>query len=136
MIENPSLGDVVSSFQLSKRVVDVSNINFRDPIEDPIAVIADTLSSDISYTTWQNPSGGNPRLHIYPSEDSSNNNQSFWLNKYSSNGAWTLNSAAIYISEEVAGVGREYEYSKNDFDSLGFQTEFNVIGGLSDITPP
>ena len=61
MIEKPSLSDVVSSFQLSKSVVDVSNINFRDPIEDPITVVADIPNGYIAYTECQSPSGGYPR---------------------------------------------------------------------------
>ena len=92
MIEKPSLSDVVSSFQLSKSAVDVSNINFRDPIEDPIGLIAETPNSDIGYTyvretIWHRPSGGGSSLYIYPSEDSDNKRQSFSLNKYSENGA-------------------------------------------------
>ena len=89
MIEKPSLSDLVSGFQLSKSVVDVSNINFRDPIEDPIAVVADIPNGYIAYTEAE-PFWGDPRLHIYPSESNSNKYQSSWLNKYSTNGAWTL----------------------------------------------
>ena len=134
MTEKPLLGDVVRSFQLSKSAVDVSNINFGDPIDDSVAVVADIPNGYIAYTKWQSPSGGYPRL--INSYEGYNNNQSDWLNKYTENGAWTLSSANIYIYDEVAGGGDEYEYNKNDFKNLGFQTEFNVTGGLSDSTPP
>ena len=53
------------------------------------------------------------------------------MNKYSENGTWSWSSA----NASIYGGG-DHEYNKNDFKDLGFQTEFNVIGGLSDTTPP
>ena len=122
----PALGDLISSFQLSKSIVDVSSTDFAGPVDDPILIVADIPNGYIS-TTWQSPSGAKD-LWI-SSQDSGHS--SYELNKYSENGTWSLTSA----NASLYGGGY-HEYNENDFKDLGFQTEFNVIGGLSDTTPP
>ena len=111
----PALGDLVSSFQLSKSIVDVSSTDFAGPVDDPILIVADIPNGYIS-TTWQSPSGAKD-LWI-SSQDSGHS--SYDLNKYSENGTWSLSSA----NASIYGGG-DHEYNKNDFKDLGFQTEFN-----------
>ena len=127
-LEAPKL----NSFRLPSEAIDISKGSSFLEIE---AKISDNLSGiKYAFSFWNSPSG---KQETFFSQLKSGNaldglyKSTFEFTEFHETGTWDL--GWLHLRDEV---GNTINYSPEDFERLGFKSQFEVIGNIPDLEAP